>query len=246
MNCDFVYRDMPVYLCRGRRTRISSVVTVKGVFLRVPLSCTQELALIYVQKHRTDLLGRYRIQQAKGNRLGEIDAFRLFCLYGVDYPVTIGESARLNAGFVSLREGSAQKDALMLIANEARAFLPQRLREICARLKITPPRQCSVRLYRSRWGACTSTGEIKLSTLLVMLPTELIDYVICHELAHLRVFNHSKKFWQVVRSYCPDMEKCKKQLKEYSGFPRLYGGQKRKRATANKRGRSQSKRKQKP
>jgi len=56
---------------------------------------------------------------------------------------------------------------------------------------------------RTRWGSCSSLSGIRLHWRLVHLPPELIDYVVAHEVAHLREMNHSPRFWAVVESVCP-------------------------------------------
>lgn len=69
----------------------------------------------------------------------------------------------------------------------------------------------------SNWGSCSSRGVINLSTRLLFAPPDVIDYVIIHELAHLIEFNHSEKFWDLVRKAMPDYNCKEKWLKEHSG-----------------------------
>ncbi|MFH1453545.1 MAG: SprT family zinc-dependent metalloprotease [Armatimonadota bacterium] len=65
-----------------------------------------------------------------------------------------------------------------------------------------------------RWGSCTSKGNLNFSFFLAMAPMQIIDYVVVHELVHLKVKNHSKKFWKAVESILPDYKKRRKWLKE--------------------------------
>jgi predicted metal-dependent hydrolase len=57
---------------------------------------------------------------------------------------------------------------------------------------------------QTRWGSCSPKGTLSFTWRLVMAPLEVIDYVVIHELAHLRVKNHSKTFWAEVESMLPD------------------------------------------
>jgi predicted metal-dependent hydrolase len=66
---------------------------------------------------------------------------------------------------------------------------------------------------KKRWGSCTSSGTVRLNLQLIKLPMPLIDYVVVHELAHLREMNHSPAFWQVVASVCPEYAKLRRELK---------------------------------
>ena len=66
---------------------------------------------------------------------------------------------------------------------------------------------------RTRWGSCTSKGNINLSLFLVMAPEGAVDYCIIHELSHLKHMDHSAAFWRLVGSRCPDYEKRKEELR---------------------------------
>ena len=73
---------------------------------------------------------------------------------------------------------------------------------------------------KSRWGSCNSRKEIRLNWRLLQAPPHIINYVICHELAHLKEMNHSAKFWAVVASIYPDYKTAEKELKAWS--PKLH------------------------
>jgi hypothetical protein len=64
----------------------------------------------------------------------------------------------------------------------------------------------------SRWGSCNSRREVRLAWRLIKARAELIDYVVCHELAHLRHMNHSREFWSEVERLCPDYRRLRDEL----------------------------------
>jgi predicted metal-dependent hydrolase len=77
------------------------------------------------------------------------------------------------------------------------------------------PKSFKVRLYKSRWGSCNSRGELSFSSLLAMAPHWVIDYVIVHELCHLRHMNHSALFWRLVEQNFPNYLLAKAWLKSH-------------------------------
>lgn len=68
----------------------------------------------------------------------------------------------------------------------------------------------------SRWGSCNSKKEIRLNWRLLQAPPHIINYVVCHELAHIKEMNHSAKFWATVASIYPDYKAAEKELKALS------------------------------
>ncbi len=73
--------------------------------------------------------------------------------------------------------------------------------------------RCSLRAMNTRWGSCTPKKRtIRLSTLLASKPQEQIEYVIVHELAHLKEPNHSHAFWKIVEHYIPDYKELRYKL----------------------------------
>ena len=73
----------------------------------------------------------------------------------------------------------------------------------------------TIRNQKTRWGSCSSKGNVNFNYQLYYMPQELMDYVIVHELSHRRYMNHSAEFWAEVEKYCPEYRIYRKQLKEY-------------------------------
>jgi predicted metal-dependent hydrolase len=100
--------------------------------------------------------------------------------------------------------------------NHAIPFLSKRLAvlmETAGKLRIPDP-IVSFRKMSKRWGSCAKSGTIILNTELVKAPVHCIDYVIAHELCHLRYKNHSPAFWRLMSRLMPDWEKRKLRLEE--------------------------------
>ena len=94
-------------------------------------------------------------------------------------------------------------------------FAP-RLVHHAARFGITAPR-LTLSSARTRWGSCSLKTGIRLNWRLLHFPEHIIDYVIVHELAHLREMNHGHRFWAIVDHYCPDYRLAREALKTLSG-----------------------------
>ena len=82
-----------------------------------------------------------------------------------------------------------------------------------ARMKVTYGR-ITIRDQKTRWGSCSSGGNLNFNWRLLLMPERVMDYVIVHELAHRREMNHSAAFWQIVETYLPDYRERRQWLKE--------------------------------
>lgn len=100
--------------------------------------------------------------------------------------------------------------------HQAKHYIPNRVAEINERTGYTYKR-IAIKNQKSRWGSCSRQGNLNFNFRLMMAPVAVIDYVIIHELTHLRELNHSKKFWTMVEKYCPDFHLHKKWLKRCGG-----------------------------
>jgi len=97
----------------------------------------------------------------------------------------------------------------------ARNELPPRLLELAARHGLTVTR-VSIRNQRWRWGSCSRSGHICLNWRLVTMPEEVRDYVLIHELMHLKRMDHSPKFWKLVAEACPAYKEARAWLRSQS------------------------------
>jgi hypothetical protein len=73
----------------------------------------------------------------------------------------------------------------------------------------------------SNWGSCSSKNKISISTRSLLLPMEIFDYILVHELSHLAVMNHSNKFWEVVKRVMPNYEEAEKWIRINGGVTNL-------------------------
>jgi predicted metal-dependent hydrolase len=97
---------------------------------------------------------------------------------------------------------------------KARRELPERLLELAARHGLAVSR-VSVRNQRSRWGSCGRDGHICLNWRLVLMPDSVRDYVLVHELMHLRRMDHSPAYWRLVAEAYPDYRSARDWLRRH-------------------------------
>ena len=73
----------------------------------------------------------------------------------------------------------------------------------------------AIRRQKTRWGSCSNKGNLNFNCLLMLMPDEVVDYVVVHELCHLIEMNHSKSFWKLVEEVMPDYKENRKWLRDH-------------------------------
>ncbi len=142
-----------------------------------------------------------------------------FLYLGIRYPLRLVDRTRpalVLDGAFELAKGSYPRARDVFQAwyrNAAASYFQERMAVWSTRTGLDPT-ALGISSARTRWGSCSPSGKINLTWRLVMAPPAAIDYVIVHELAHLRVKNHSRSFWDLVRVFLPDYPAQRKWLKE--------------------------------
>jgi predicted metal-dependent hydrolase len=215
---------------RARRVRLSvgplgeAIVTLPS---RAPESWAHELVadrLSWLTHHRTRLAARHRRLAARP-RLGE---GRPIHYGGVPHELRIETVPRrrsrvehddTDAPTLRLFLASGDERPLGRILEpwlraEARAAIERRVAVRAPALGLRAP-AFAVRDQRTRWGSASRRGRLSFSWRLVLCPPVVLDYVVVHELAHLRDFSHSPRYWSIVRGICPDTAGPRRWLREH-------------------------------
>ena len=102
--------------------------------------------------------------------------------------------------------------AMRELRAEAARVLPPRVLEFAAGHGLTVGR-ITIRDQRSRWGSCSPRGHISLNCRLMLMPADVRDYILIHELMHLKQPNHSRTFWRLVEAACPGFREAERWLR---------------------------------
>ena len=120
----------------------------------------------------------------------------------------LAKNAELSANTVPLTDSE-----LNALRKAAKEYIPQRVAYYAPIVGVSYEK-IFIRCQRSKWGSCSSNGNLNFNCLLMLTPPEVIDSVVVHELCHRKEMNHSPRFYSLVRSVYPDYDACHKWFKE--------------------------------
>jgi hypothetical protein len=218
-----VLGDRPIEYVLARRPRRRGVglkVDADGLTVNAPVTLPLARIEAFVRESERWVLKKLAEWSGKRVRAIEWRDGETLPYLGATLTLRVSAGARnrveLGEGELraTLRDTSAAQVQRAIIAwykRTALAHFAGRTFTLARIAGLTPPR-VFVSSARTRWGSCNARREVRLAWRLMKAPPPLIDYVICHELAHLRHMNHSRSFWNEVERQCPDYRRLRAEL----------------------------------
>lgn len=211
-------QEVPYLLRRGRRKTIGLSIDQRGLRVGAPSRAGLDEIEALLRKHSTWVLQKLDAWRSHAERpaFAVQDGAQLPWLGG-QLQITLASDARRvvwshDGGRLYLPHSNPGTTLQRALRQRVRQHLGHRLGELAARLGVqTPPLTLSS--ARTRWGSCNSRGHVRLNWRLGFFPPAVIDYVVAHELAHLKEMNHSPRFWSVVETLCPEWRQRRAELK---------------------------------
>lgn len=220
--------NLPYTIIRSSKRKTAAIkISDKGIEVRIPEWVDDKWVDQWLVKRRSWIEKHY-FEQAENN-----ERFCLNIKQGAAFPL-LGKNYALNWCKDSRTSVSLDNKVLkVVISNRSKKQVEECVRQALVRwYKVQAEELLKERMdywqlviglncnslkikgFKRRWGSCSASGEVSLNWRLVMAPQELIDYVIIHELAHLRYMNHGSEFWKLVGVFCPDWKNRRKELNQ--------------------------------
>lgn len=211
---------------RRQRRTVGLKISAEGLVVHAPHRISQiHLEQILLKKSRW-IFNKLRYQQERITEAFEWRHGAVLLLLGNEMILNVKQDIRNRA--VDLSAGALhvilpEPDNQIFVARKVQQWyrrqalsdFSRRLELLSAKLGVVTP-QLYLSNARSRWGSCNSKKEIRLSWRLLQAPPHIINYVVAHELAHLKEMNHSSRFWAVVEHIYPEYKLAEKDLKAWS------------------------------
>jgi len=215
--------DVPYTLVRSRRKTIGLSIDHRGLRVGAPLRARLGDIEGLIRTHAGWVLDKLRQwdERPRPQTTPVVDGLTLPCLgdtltlrlaVGANRALWSGDGHQLTLCLRQPGQETARRLLEKALRERARQHFAERLAHFCYRLGVTLP-PLALSAARTRWGSCSQRSGIRLNWRLVHFPPALVDYVVAHEVAHLREMNHSPRFWSVVEQLYPDWRTARAELK---------------------------------
>lgn len=181
--------------------------------LSVPKYCSKKQALMFLRENEDWIVNML----AKLPKLCKFSDSEEICFFGKKY--TISHDAK--------HKGTCFENGLLKVGGDGvflhrrvKDFLKKQTLDILAEMSVKTADKIGAKLSsvsikdtKSRWGSCSTKGNINYNWRIALAPKNVIEYLVCHEVCHLVHPNHSMTFWDEVKNICPDYKECRNWLK---------------------------------
>ena len=210
-----------------RASRISLMANINGFFLTVPVNSNDEKLNNFLKNKKDWITKTYNYYKKINSNFGKKydDTFNIYYLgqkYRVNFVKDVVNNVIISSSinkisFHLINKKNYKKYIKNWYLKQTSIVINERI-NIFSTLMNVRYSKIKIKDNSTRWGSCSSKGNLNFSLYLVAFPMDIIDYVIIHELAHLKEFNHSKKFWEIVMNMDHNYKEKICYLKRYGNF----------------------------
>lgn len=215
--------NMRVLISRKKiKSFIIRVVDNSTVSVSVPLDMDNKTIEKFLDIKRNWIEKKLKEKRNISEVNAEIFSYKKVLIQGKEYTVAYSDvpNVCLVDDYLILPQNKASslESVKKIISNYlvqlAKNVLPKCIAFWGEKLSLCPT-GIKIKSLKSKWGSCNGNGEIVLNVRLIQIPIRLMEYVVVHELCHLKNLNHSEAFWESLKKVFPDLSEIKKSLKEY-------------------------------
>ena len=209
---------MEYKLVRSSRKTLAIKIEENGcVLVCSPKKCSLKFINDFVNSKKDWILKHQQMVILNNEKNQDFLTLNKLLIFGKDYQILdFGNHYKIGEYYVKHTKASKKetviKKFLISIANE---YIINRTKQISNALNLNY-KDIEIISARKKWGSCSNAKNLKFNFRLICLPKNLIDYVICHELCHIKQMNHSKEFWQLLEKLGYKKQLIKQAFKPYS------------------------------
>lgn len=207
---------IPDKIIRSRRKTVALQIDESGrLIVRAPLVCSDKRIADFIRaKEKWIVTKKAEAKQGMSAHSLVLQSGARVEILGMTYTLDIGDYSRTSqsGGVIKLPKTETKNKFVRWVATMLRNYIASSINGFARQLGVEY-KSVTINSAHTRWGSCGANGSLNFCFRLAFCPLEVVDYVIVHELSHIREHNHSARFWTVVGSVVPNYKECEQYLK---------------------------------
>jgi predicted metal-dependent hydrolase len=209
--------DIPYkIICSDRKTIALVINSEAKLTARAPFDAKESEIISFIKKKKRWILDKQKKISALNNKHSPVSLKNggSFLYQGNNYTIKTGgvSKIQISGENLILPKGCKKEKVIAWLKREAKKLIFERLDKYSSLMRVSY-QAVRISSARTRWGSCSGKNNLNFTWRLIMCPLSAIDYVIIHELCHLKYKNHSPAFWEMVKKFYPKFKEQKKWLK---------------------------------
>lgn len=214
---------IPNQIIKTKRKSISLIIKNNGDFIvRAPLNCNNDKIIDFINK-KSDWIILKRTQNLSNIvKPLVVENNAIIKILNKDYIIKLDAVSRgkIVDDTIIISNIDSKNKLIHFLKLFAKKYIKNRL-EVLSSQHSFNLENFSITSAKTCWGSCSFNNKLHFTYKLLLCPPEVVDYIIIHEICHTKIKNHSSKFWNLVKFYCPDYKICEKWLKTNRGITEI-------------------------
>ena len=209
-----------------RKTLAVCIDNFGNVIVRAPKRLSQKHIFDFLAEKEAWIRSKKEEKRGLGMRLPteDLDGYS-FLLLGKNCRIALSEGKKITFdnvnGVLALPKNNAKNRLIKWLKENAKRIFTELTVQKALQMGVSF-QSVGISSAKTRWGTCSAENKIRYTFRLLYAPKEVIEYVVVHELAHVRYKNHSASFWKEVEKYVPDWKTRRKWLKDYGALMEIF------------------------
>jgi len=206
----------PTKIIKSKRKSIALIIENNGDFIvRAPIIANENSIYKFINQKKEWIIKKRMEQLQNSPKPFNITNDSLISILGKDHTIKLTENTRVKVAdnIIYVPIVNSKEKLIQYLKRLAKSIITTEVNNMCLKFNFKYA-SISINSAKTRWGSCSGSNKLHFTYKLMLCPTDVVTYIVVHELCHTKVKNHSQKFWHLVESCYPNYRICEKWLKQ--------------------------------
>ncbi len=206
----------PNKIIKSKRKTLAIQISTSGELIVIaPINCSEEKINKFIVRHQNWIIEKRLKQMSTNNSILNFEEGNVLSILGENYDIklSVDKCCKVNQNTIYLPINNREQQLKNFLKSVLKEYVEKNISYFESLLNVKA-KKITISEAKSNWGSCSFKNNLHFTFRLALCPKEVVNYVIIHELCHIKEKNHSRSFWTLVGSLCPNYKQMNKWLKD--------------------------------